>query len=743
MRSRRNSLVQSIASHGGNSENHTVPNVLDDTYLFNKLQKLSTVMDGQSREYATCKNTEDSIAKVSTTKYSYYTDYLDQLDANIGNYKVVIDKTKKVNDQLDIIINRFQSISMDSSQFIDDTKELYDNYHMLNELNDQIPNYLFYFESLDSAIRRLNHASSPNVVKRDSFKKLLANIDTSLIFLEDHPDFMESEGYRIRFKQCLIRANELISNYLSNSLKTLYSEIMEKNIDVTAATRDALLYNKFASMAEIFHEQIGELINRTLNPKLKRYHGELNAILNDCFNNYFQIRTKLLSPVIWFQLDETLIKDKQSNLIKFIQDSKSYFQQLCTKEYKLFIKFFPENELCKKKVNIWFLRMSEPLYTMTRSKVSKEEDIDSLCDCILFFAPFYEFEEGSEEYVKQFNEVQLDKVFEPVVQKLQEQIMHASKTFSTADIIKYTFRKDDLMISNRKSNKALNDKRQFVKVYIENFKNRVNSQGVINEFENKVEFYYPPLVKSLALLYRVYEVISSGLFDELTHYLIHECIQSLKKAFQEISSQHRDTIDIKLSYLRNLLLLRDELQNFNIQYPVSESNSSINFSGVREFISSIRRSNNSLFAFAKGFVPSSSVGGNTASSGKDNTSDVRVELIQELRSIIKDFTESASNEIISDSLNISDENIIEQNKKIKQDIEKNLPSLSEQVFNSIHDREIANNLIEAIEEHIILLYKEYYAKVVCLPNISTAEVDLLLSPDALGQYFSSFIEGLI
>ncbi|GMC27987.1 unnamed protein product [Saccharomyces cerevisiae] len=751
-RSRKNSLVRDIASHPTIPEAQTIVGLLDDSYLFDKLKKLSLAVensDGLQRTDVSegCSEVNGSEATTSadvkkTNKYLYYTTYLDQLNIKIDEYKVVLDQTRQVNDQLDSSIKKFRKISQDTGAFIEETKTIYEKQSKLSNLTESIPKALHYFEVLDPIMRRLNHATSPAIVKKSSFTTMLATIDESLRFLDENSDLKDAAAYRIKFKQCLIRACELISHFLTNLLKQTNQEILDKTKNknsltgLPSTTRDAFLYSKFYTIADTFKTQVSEIVKRSNEKAYNKYHDELNSILYECFNHYFQTRLRLLTPVIWSHIDEIVVKDKDQGLVKFIQDGKVYFQQLCADEYKLFVEFFPEKE-CHFKINQWFLQLCEPLYDSIRVRVLKETDICTLCDSVTLFAPYYEFEEGSEEYVKQFTDIQYDKLFEPIVQKVQARLILRVQIYVQQNILSYRPTRDVFMISNRrrKSKTSLQGGNEdattsddnpdpLLESYLSSFKNRSILPISPNDADDKcidseestdkisqLQTYYPPLLKTLALLSKIYEMINSVVFDDLAHHVVHDCIVSLRNAYDMVikSSAGKsdfNNLDISLAYLKNLLMLRDSIQNFNIQYTVNETY--LDFSGVEGFFKSLKENgrnvlkktkSSSILTLARELVP----------KVVNNMVDARTELISELRNVIKDFTESTSLELIDDTLDInSDEDLLSKNVKLRENIKARLPRIYEQILNYIDDQEIVTNLLDAVQELITQSYSKYY-----------------------------------
>lgn len=534
----------------------------------------------------------------------------------------------------------------------------------------------------------------------------------------------------------------MISHFLTNLLKQTNQEILDKTKNknsltgLPSTTRDAFLYSKFYTIADTFKTQVSEIVKRSNEKAYNKYHDELNSILYECFNHYFQTRLRLLTPVIWSHIDEIVVKDKDQGLVKFIQDGKVYFQQLCADEYKLFVEFFPEKE-CHFKINQWFLQLCEPLYDSIRVRVLKETDICTLCDSVTLFAPYYEFEEGSEEYVKQFTDIQYDKLFEPIVQKVQARLILRVQIYVQQNILSYRPTRDVFMISNRrrKSKTSLQGGNEdattsddnpdpLLESYLSSFKNRSILPISPNDADDKcidseestdkisqLQTYYPPLLKTLALLSKIYEMINSVVFDDLAHHVVHDCIVSLRNAYDMVikSSAGKsdfNNLDISLAYLKNLLMLRDSIQNFNIQYTVNETY--LDFSGAEGFFKSLKENgrnvlkktkSSSILTLARELVP----------KVVNNMVDARTELISELRNVIKDFTESTSLELIDDTLDInSDEDLLSKNVKLRENIKARLPRIYEQILNYIDDQEIVTNLLDAVQELITQSYSKYY-----------------------------------
>ncbi|QLQ82072.1 hypothetical protein HG537_0G03270 [Torulaspora globosa] len=710
-RTRRSSIVSSIASRTGGLDYQELPRLLDDSYLLNKLEKLALVTEGDPGTSRLIQVDEEF---ATLDRYDRYNRYLQELNVKVEKYDTILQQVCKIQDHLEEAIDKFGQISSNSIDFIERTKGTYVEYEQLSRLHSNIPKVMEYFTALDPIMRRLNHASSANLVRKNSFSKMLDTIDQSLFFLEDHQDLEEAEIYSIRFKRCLIKACELIANYLSGILKQTCNDINEKLKSASSSSqisREALVYNKFEQLSQEYYTRISELISRVHSVKHVKYHDELGAILNDCFENYFQTRTRLLAPIIRHYLDETVDGDKM-NLVYFIQNSKTYFERLCSDEFALFTKFHGK-EHTREKATRWLCQLCDPLYDSVRAKILRETDISMLCDSVTLFGQYYQFEDDSEEYRTQFPDVQFEKIFEPIVQKLQARLILRVQIYIQQHIVGYVPSKDSFIISRRKSksseeaNVSETKTDPIVEAYLSNITQHC-ADGDKQSVVDKLESYYPPLVTSLALLSKIYEMLNAAVFDDLAHHIVHDCILSLRKAYNTVKtvSGGSNNLDIKLSYLSNLLLLRQEIQNFNIQYTVNETY--LDFSGVEAFFKTgslnLSDRESSVLGMAKALVP----------RVVNNMVDARSELINELRTIIGEFTETASAQLFGATLDIENRDsrtIVDNNNTLRSQLEEKLPRIHAQISTFIDDQDVVASLMDAVQEVTSQRYSEFYEKV--------------------------------
>lgn len=693
--------------------------VVYDNFLKGEIERLGALIEPspitkESVKTSFEENHEDN--HVQSEIIGALQDYLDQLDGKMTEYKEVIMRAGELNNSADLSTANLHRIAVMSRNFNESTRQLYDHRSQLRQNAEKIASNVAHFDALDPVLRRLNHSMSPSVVRKDSFKKILDTIDSSLLFLEKHPDFHDAESYRIKFKRCLIRACTLIAQHFQGVIKRVATEIQEKleklkgNSSSSSSTRDALLYSKFEAVAIMAREPMVELMKRIDNPALIRYHNELISVTEECYEFYAQIRLKFMDSVTAEILENADTSKNKEQLVLYIQYCKSQFQQLCIQENRVFLEFFPGKQ-SRVRANEYLFQFCEPLYEQIRTRLLRETSIPVLCDSMAVFAQLYEFEEGSEEYNRRFKDVQFDKLFEPISHTIEARLIFRIQQYIDSNIIGYkpSFTPFDLLKDG--VNYALISKIPvFQELLVKSYITDHQSNGVHESGHTDLKTYYPPLIVALALLSRVYEMVNSIVFDDLAHQIVHETLISLKRAYCHSlaisKSVPLDLLDTELVYMRNLILFKDQLQNFNIQYNYNETY--LDFSGLELFFSFvkdksqkvIKHESDSILSLAKDLVP----------KVVSNMVDARAELIKELRNSIKRFTEQVSSEILKNCANIISNSPSETGNELMSHMQNTLPIIRGHVEKYLGNGEVGNSLLEAIKQFLTESYVLYLEK---------------------------------
>jgi CobQ-like glutamine amidotransferase family enzyme len=586
-----------------------------------------------------------------------YTQFIESCSFRKHTYVELVQSSNQIIDKLTELTVKYDAVTKETSEFQTKSDSLLNEYTSYMRLNDDLKTNLRYYESLDKFMRKLNNPN-PNIVKRESFKQMLAELDASLDYVSQHKDHKESDMFKRRFRQCLIRSLTLIRNYVVNHLKNVRDDISYKLGSITnTVTQDALIYTRFGSDLSYLHDVVRELYGRADDE-------EASGLLQDCYNNYFNIRSKFISPRL-HQHFQGHSSDAKS-MVQHSQSNISYFTKVLKDEYDLFYQIFPQDH--NESLINWFQQLADPLYDDLRNYILRERSVTALCEMITLLEKYYEYEE---HYDSSFETMNLGKVFEPVLQDVQSRLVFRAQMFVEENIVKYKPSSKDFAIGSRKHSTS-----------------DVDMSGM-----NGMKDWYTPLQKGISLLSKIYELVTSSVFDDLAHNIVHDCIISLKSGYP-LAVTHMGKLDADLFLLKNLLMLKEHIQNFDIEYVSSET--FLDFSGIGDILNKLRNGKYDIFGLVQDSVP----------KVVKNMIDAREELTVELRNVVHQFTQDAITQMMS-PIN-KDDTALDDTRILRDNIEEMLPRIRGQIEIYIQDEQVVIALIDGIQELIIQQYEIYY-----------------------------------
>lgn len=662
---------------------------------------------------------------IESDKYKTIDLFLSQLNHKNDVYKTTHEKSKKVEQSFEELKENLTIVQNKGTLFYSNIGESFERYNGLVKEKELILQYLTVFQNLTDVTKKLNNLNLKFLSRKKENVVSIANkLFESLDFLEQHTTFKDYENYKFKFKQQLVKLCDtlvkyLIQIFLQNAINDVSANLAKLNESSNAqSARETLLYNKFAMNCNDFSFFQNIILNSFVKyGSTKFFTKDLQRCMEQTYNNYFEMREKLLKQYIWLQVDAIVLNDKDNgSLMKFIQDNILYFSSLFEKELEIFNKFFNQGFDGKTDVlNEWFMSLCEPFYDSCRIRVIRESNISLLCDCVTLLSKYYEFEDGSQEYEIQFKHIKFNKIFEPIIQDIQSRLIFKSQLYVEKNIINYKPSSTEFQITGgkqslaqlRKKNLINDDNAELLNQYLETllvFNTEVNHS------------YYLPMLKSLALLSKLYQMISSTIFDELAHQIVHDGLVSMELAWQKSG---KPTLDKTLVYLSNLLFFKDQIQNFDIQYVSTETY--IDFSGVNglwnllnstiektsqppQIPSRFDRENgtlsNTLTSLANNFMP----------KVVNNMLDARTELIVELRNVINLFTQLSTDLITKNLFNKESREADEvgNSSNLVQSVEEEIPRIFKEISLHFNDETVISQLMQSVKENLIAGYLSYF-----------------------------------
>lgn len=104
--------------------------------------------------------------------------------------------------------------------------------------------------------------------------------------------------------------------------------------------------------------------------------------------------------------------------------------------------------------------------------------------------------------------------------------------------------------------------------------------------------WYPTVRRTLVCLSRLYRCVDRSIFQGLSQEALSNCIQSVSHAAQEISSK-KTLIDGELFEIKHLLILREQIAPFRVDFTIKET--SLDFSKIKTAAFSLLLKRKQLF----------------------------------------------------------------------------------------------------------------------------------------------------
>ncbi|KAF3926407.1 hypothetical protein AA313_de0204896 [Arthrobotrys entomopaga] len=515
---------------------------------------------------------------------------------------------------------------------------------------------------------------------------MLSKLDYCLEYVAAHPTFKDAEFYQSRYRQLLTRALTLIKVHFTGQLRDLSTDISKRipAKGVNDTTQSALLYAKF---------RVGAAQLRELSDEIEKRCGHEDF--------YFSVRHRLLFPIV-----TKAMKDMSSSkdLVGFARVSISYIRNICLDEYELFYGYFSSGE---QQLYDYLESLSEPLYDYLRPRIMHETQLVKLCELCSLLQERY-MRDGDDVEMESYDHSQLDfgRLVQSPLQDAQARIIFRAQNVIRDDIENFTPKPEDLDYPerNKVNQTPLRSPRLTRSVAMDPASPMEGDNTSPFDTDAVFQGWYPSLRKSIWLLSRIYRLVNSSVFDDLAHQVVHVCIASLVNAAELIRKQ-KNEIDSQLFLLKHLLILKEQIVAFDIEYVRPEVE--FDFSTVTETFWDIRETgslfnpNNLMKLMQKGLP-----------KVVENMMDAKVELDVKLRSLINQFTEDWASSISGPVIESTGKGAeaLEASLALRKLAESEVPILRQKLNEYITDVRTRETLVGAIQEMVIQSYESFYER---------------------------------
>ncbi|XP_005180335.2 conserved oligomeric Golgi complex subunit 3 [Musca domestica] len=518
---------------------------------------------------------------------------LEQIEQAMGRLKTLRDEYAFVSDKTD-------ALNTASEKLIEEQEKL-------QKLGEDIHKRLHYFSQVELLNQRLH---SPTLsVASESFRECLNKIDDCLTYLKEHPKFKDSHAYTIKYKHCLAKAVTLIKNYFN----TVMSQATEATLrprnttpnssgDIAPTSPDAafaLYYGKYQTSAAKVKR-----VSQMIESRVDVCHEYAN-LLAELQQNYLNERSTIMTPSVDKAIKEIKAQHKGDHCT-LMRSSCSFLVHVCQDEHRLYYQFFAtESEL----LTSYLESLCNILYDTMRPFIIHINHLETLAEICSILRI-----EMLEEHVQQ-NPTPLEafsSVANQLLQDAQERLVFRAHLYLQSDILNYNPSAGDLAYPEKLEMMesialSLQEPAQLKRFdsrssLISTNSNITDAESIdtsvsrvrnMNSPADLHGMWYPTVRRTLVCLSRLYRCVDRPIFQGLSQEALKLCIQSVSSAATKIA-QAKTPIDGELFEIKHLLILREQIAPFRVDFTAKET--SLDFSKVKTAAFGLLQKRKQLFS---------------------------------------------------------------------------------------------------------------------------------------------------
>ncbi|KAK6017378.1 Sec34-like family protein [Ostertagia ostertagi] len=202
---------------------------------------------------------------------------------------------------------------------------------------EQIRTNLHFFKQADIIMKKLNNTTKISVTGQ-MFTGILATIDECLTFLRQHPEYKESAAYIVKYEQCLSRAMTWIRVGVMADIEASVNDVRDRQsqlqVDYAKLGRGGADDDTFALLYGVFATRANS-VKAALSVAEQRFAQvpELQAMLAECQQAYFNTRQQLLTPIIQATLAHMFSNTYADSSCALTRNSCAFILGLCDDEF--------------------------------------------------------------------------------------------------------------------------------------------------------------------------------------------------------------------------------------------------------------------------------------------------------------------------------------------------------------------------------------------------------------------------
>ncbi|XP_061397618.1 conserved oligomeric Golgi complex subunit 3 [Musca vetustissima] len=533
--------------------------------------------------------------------------YLHQLMTRSNECAHILDQIEQAMARLKTLREEYAFVSDKTEALNTASEQLIEEQEKLQKLGEDIHKRLHYFSQVELLNQRLH---SPTLsVASESFRECLNKIDDCLTYLKEHPTFKDSHAYTVKYKHCLAKAVTLIKNYVNNVMsQATEATLRPRNItpsgsgDIAPTSPDAafaLYYGKYQTSAAKV-KRVSQMIESRVD-----VCPEYANLLAEMQQNYLNERSTIMTPSVDKAIKDIKAQHKGDHCT-LMRSSCSFLVHICQDEHRLYYQFFAtESEV----LTTYLESLCNILYDTMRPFIIHINHLETLAEICSILRI-----EMLEEHVQQ-NPTPLEafaSVANQLLQDAQERLVFRAHLYLQSDILNYNPSAGDLAYPDKlemMESIALSLQEPAQLKRFDSRSSLISTNSNITEAESvdtsvsRVRsmnspadlhgMWYPTVRRTLVCLSRLYRCVDRPIFQGLSQEALKLCIQSVSSAATKIA-QAKTPIDGELFEIKHLLILREQIAPFRVDFTAKET--SLDFSKVKTAAFGLLQKRKQLFS---------------------------------------------------------------------------------------------------------------------------------------------------
>uniref|UniRef100_A0A251T6T1 Conserved oligomeric Golgi complex subunit 3 n=1 Tax=Helianthus annuus TaxID=4232 RepID=A0A251T6T1_HELAN len=532
--------------------------------------------------------------------------------------------------QVDETLDLFSELQMQHQVVATKTKTLHDacdrmviEKQRLIEFADSLRSKLSYFDELENVAASF-YSSNTNVAS-ENFLPQLKKLDDCISYVENNPQYAESNVYLVKFRQLQSRALGMIRAHVLSVLKSSTSQVQTalrgsggSKSAISEGVEASIIYVRFKAAASELKPILEEIERRSSRK-------EYVQLLSECHKIYCEQRLSLVKGIVSERISEY---SKKETLPSITRSGCAYLMQVCQLEHQLFDHFFPSTSEDISSLAPLVDPLCTYLYDTLRPKLIHEMNLDILCELV----DILKIEVIGEQLSRRGESLAgIRPTLDRILADIHERLTFRARTHIRDEIANYLPVDEDLDYPGKLERSA------------ETKSDPSSVNLLLDQSLDAFKTWYPPLEKTVSCLSKLYNCLEQAVFTGLAQEAVEFCSVSIQKA-SKLVAKRSSQMDGQLFLIKHLLILREQIAPFDIEFSVTHKE--LDFSHLLEHLRRILRGQTSLFDWSR----STSLARTLSPRVLESQIDAKKELEKNLKATCEEFIMSVTKSVVDPML---------------------------------------------------------------------------------------------